>query len=155
MPQLDIFSWLNQVLFTVVMIFSFYVLLILVFLPITTGILKGRNKLQISRNLSITLLSKQALSYIYDTNKTLTTIFVNNLIIIWQYFLPSNNAMLQNEINNTCYTNSAAELQKAYLDYSLVNLLSKSLINQDIENEVNDIFVVENVVEKINNSISN
>ena len=148
MPQLDIFSWLNQVLFTVVMIFSFYVLLILVFLPITTGILKGRNKLQISRNLSITLLSKQALTYIYDTNKTLTTIFVNNLIIVWQYFLPS-------EINTTCYNNSAAELQKAYLDYSLVNLLSKSLINQDIENEVNDIFVVENVVEKINNSISN
>jgi hypothetical protein len=155
MPQLDIFSWLNQVLFTVVMIFSFYVLLILVFLPITTGILKGRNKLQISRNLSITLLSKQALTYIYDTNKTLTTIFVNNLIIIWQYFLPSNNVMLQNEINNTCYTNSAVELQKAYLDYSLVNLLSKSLDNQDMENEVNDIFVVENVVEKINNSISN
>lgn len=155
MPQLDIFSWLNQVLFTVVMIFSFYVLLILVFLPITTGILKGRNKLQISRNLSITLLSKQALTYIYDTNKTLTTIFVNNLIIVWQYFLPSNNVMLQNEINTTCYNNSAAELQKAYLDYSLVNLLSKSLINQDIENEVNDIFVVENVVEKINNSISN
>ena len=155
MPQLDIFSWLNQVLFTVVMIFSFYVLLILVFLPITTGILKGRNKLQISRNLSITLLSKQALTYIYDTNKTLTTIFVNNLIIIWQYFLPSNNAMLQNEINTTCYNQSAVELQKAYLDYSLVNLLSKSLVNQDIENEVNDIFVVENVVEQINNSISN
>ena len=147
MPQLDIFSWLNQVLFTVVMIFSFYVLLILVFLPITTGILKGRNKLQISRNLSITLLSKQALTYIYDTNKTLTTIFVNNLIIIWQYFLPSNNVMLQNEINTTCYNQSAVELQKAYLDYSLVN--------QDIENEVNDIFVVENVVEQINNSISN
>jgi hypothetical protein len=55
MPQLDMLSWLNQVLTTTVVMFFFYALLVLVFLPNICSLFKRRiqdDKVTIRRNLS-------------------------------------------------------------------------------------------------------
>ena len=45
MPQLNMFSWFNQVITTTIVMFIFYMFLVLCFLPNTTGAMKSRIQL--------------------------------------------------------------------------------------------------------------
>ena len=85
MPQLDMFSWLNQVLTTTVVMFFFYALLALVFLPNTSSLFKGRTKLVNVRKLNVTFLFSQALSVIinigYDFSNILLIKYIVRLVL--------------------------------------------------------------------------
>ena len=91
MPQLDIFSWFNQVITTTCVMFIFYMLLILVFLPTTTAIVKGRTKLNQLRTLNLEIINRQIINYIKDTKESLVNLLTNNFIPVYAYYCLVNN----------------------------------------------------------------
>ena len=128
MPQLDIFSWFNQVITTTCVMFVFYMLLILVFLPTTTAIVKGRNKLNQLRILNLEIINYQIINYIKDTKESLVNLLTNNFIPVYSYYFPVNNTQLNLNILRECYAVNRLNLETLFLNYSLVNLVTNNKI---------------------------
>ena len=129
MPQLDMLSWLNQVLTTTVVMFFFYALLSLVFLPNTSSMFKGRNKLQSFRKLNINFLFSQMLILIINISHDLSNILLNNMILVVHYFVPTNTLLLKNELELVCYTAGFLDISALYANYYIVNNLPQVLKN--------------------------
>jgi hypothetical protein len=132
MPQLDMLSWLNQVLTTTVVMFFFYALLSLVFLPNTSSMFKGRNKLQSFRKLSINFLFSQMLILIINISYDLSNILLNNMILVAHYFVPTNTLLLKNELELICYTAGFLDIGALYTNYYVANNLSQVLKNMEV-----------------------
>lgn len=152
MPQLDIFSWFNQVITTTCVMFIFYMLLILVFLPTTTAIVKGRTKLNQLRFLNLEIINLQIVSYIKDTKENLVTLLINNFIPVYGYYFPVNNNQLNLNILRQCYNVNRLNLEALLLNYSLVNLVTNS--NISTVNNSHDIIVTEQDLVLINKIIN-
>ena len=122
-------SWLNQVLTTTVVMFFFYALLSLVFLPNTSSMFKGRNKLQSFRKLNINFLFSQMLILIINISHDLSNILLNNMILVVHYFVPTNTLLLKNELELVCYTAGFLDISALYANYYIVNNLPQVLKN--------------------------
>ena len=79
MPQLDSLSWFDQVFSTLMVFFTFYLLLSLIFLPALTSIIKGRYKVQGFRKYIIQFFGVQMNLLVQDTKNYLALLFTNNL----------------------------------------------------------------------------
>lgn len=123
MPQLDIFSWFNQVISTTFVMFIFYMLLILTFLPTTTAIVKGRTKLNNLRFLILEVITIQISNYLKDTKEYLVNLLTNNFIPLSGYFFPVNNNQLHVNILRKCYIVNRKQVDILQLKNALVNLL--------------------------------
>lgn len=123
MPQLDLFSWLNQVFTTTIVMLVFYMVLTLIFLPTTTAILKGRTKLQSLRVLSYNVLNKQVTVYVSDTFLRLATILTNDLVYIWAFFSPSITNQFKMDIDLVCYEAALEHIEELVLNNSLIGVL--------------------------------
>jgi hypothetical protein len=80
MPQLDMSSWLNNVVITTAVMLSFYTLLSLYYLTYTTAIFKGRTKLELLRQITLFIFKKELSLIISVTTLSLTTLMINNMI---------------------------------------------------------------------------
>jgi len=80
MPQLDMSSWLNNVVITTAVMLSFYTLLSLYYLTYTTAIFKGRTKLELLRQITLFIFKKELGLIISVTTLSLTTLMINNMI---------------------------------------------------------------------------
>ena len=127
MPQLDMFSWLNQVLTTTVVMFFFYALLALVFLPNTSSLFKGRTKLVNVRKLNVTFLFSQALSVIINIGYDFSNILLNHTILVVNYFVPTNTMLLKNDLESACYSAAFLDVGALYNNYYIVNTLPSVL----------------------------
>lgn len=123
MPQLDLFSWLNQVFTTTIVMLIFYMVLTLIFLPTTTAILKGRTKLQSLRVLSYNVLNKQVTVYVSDTFLRLAAILTNDLVYIWAFFSPSITNQFKMDIDVVCYEAALEHIEELVLNNSLIGVL--------------------------------
>ncbi len=124
MPQLDMLSWLGQIFNTLIVFFSFYLLLSLIFLPSITVISKGRYKLEIFRKIIVRLLHMQYKLLIKDTRKNLLFFSLTNIFLINSFYQP----MFSNKVINT--------LSKIFYDITLSS--NSSLAMKDI----NDITIM-------------
>ena len=131
MPQLDMFSWFNQVITTTIVMFVFYMFLVLCFLPNTTGIMKGRTKLVNLRTVTVNILMLTVYEYINEVKENLMKLLINNFIPIYSYYYPVNNNQLALNILRTCYTTNIVEIDKALINAALVNLLNNNINNED------------------------
>jgi uncharacterized protein YqiB (DUF1249 family) len=147
MPQLDMFSWFNQVITTTIVMFVFYMFLLLCFLPNTTGIMKGRTKLVNLRNVTITIIMLTVSEYINDVKENLMKLLINNFIPVYSYYYPVNNNQLALNILRTCYTTNMVQIDKAIINASLINVANN--INTNINED--NIMVDFEEVESINN----
>jgi hypothetical protein len=153
MPQLDIFSWFNQVITTTCVMFIFYMLLILVFLPTTTAIVKGRTKLNQLRLLNLEIINFQITNYIKDTKENLVNLLINNFIPVYGYYFPVNNNQLNLTILRDCYNVNRVNLETLLLNYSLVNLVTTN--NKIMEaTAVNNVMISEEDLVMINKMIT-
>ena len=121
MPQLDMFSWLNQVLTTTVVMFFFYALLVLVFLPNTSSLFKGRTKLTNMRKLNVSFLFSQALILISNISHDFGNVLLNNIVLVVQYFTPTNTLLLKNDLESVCYSTALLDVGALYSNYYIVN----------------------------------
>jgi len=80
MPQLDMSSWLNNVVITTAVMLSFYTLLSLYYLTYTTAIFKGRTKLELLRQITLFIFKTELGLIISVTNLSLTALMINNMI---------------------------------------------------------------------------
>jgi hypothetical protein len=128
MPQLDMFSWFNQVITTTLVMFIFYIVLLLLFLPTTTAMFKGRTKLQMFRNLNIAVITLKTNNYITDTKENLMQVLVNNLIQVYYYYSPVTNNQLNLNIMRTCYNINSNEIEQVSTNFYLVNLLAHDML---------------------------
>ena len=124
MPQLDMLSWLNQVLTTTVVMFFFYALLSLVFLPNTSSMFKGRTKLANVRKLNINFLLSQVVILMINTSHDFGNILLNNIVLVVQYFTPINTLLLKNDLESVCYAAGLLDVGALYTNYYIVNSLS-------------------------------
>jgi len=122
MPQLDMFSWFNQVITTTIVMFIFYMFLILFFLPTTTAIVKGRNKLTQLRQVTISIIDLRINTYIKDSKEIFTNLLVNNCMPLFGYYNQVNNTQLSLNILRTCYNINNNNIEKVMLQAALVNL---------------------------------
>jgi hypothetical protein len=136
MPQLDMFSWFNQVITTTIVMFVFYMFLVLCFLPNTTGIMKGRTKLNNLRNVTITIIMLTVYEYINDVKENLMKLVINNFIPVYSYYYPVNNNQLAVNILRSCYTTNMIQIDKAIINASLVNLATHTLLTNMNEDTV-------------------
>ena len=127
MPQLDMLSWLNQVLTTTIVMFFFYALLSLIFLPNTSSIFKGRNKLQMFRQLNINFLLNQMFILIINITSDLNNFLTNHIILIIYYFIPTNSLQIKTELENMCYTYGFLDIGSLYTNFYIVNNMSSLL----------------------------
>ena len=127
MPQLDMFSWLNQVLTTTVVMFFFYALLALVFLPNTSSLFKGRTKLANVRKLNVTFLFSQALNVVINIGYDFSNILLNHTILVVNYFVPTNTMLLKNDLESACYSVAFLDVGALYNNYYIVNTLPSVL----------------------------
>ena len=132
MPQLDMFSWLNQVLTTTIVMFFFYALLSLVFLPNTSSMFKGRTKLQSFRKLNINFLFSQMFILVINITDDLSNLLLNNLVLVVNYFVPTNSLLLKNELELVCYTAGFLDVGSLYSNYFIVNNLPLLLKNTEL-----------------------
>jgi hypothetical protein len=123
MPQLDMLSWLNQVLTTTVVMFFFYALLALVFLPNTSSMFKGRTKLSSVRKLNINFLLAQVVILMINTGHDFGNILLNNTILVVNYFVPTNTLLLKNDLESVCYAAALLDVGTLYANYYMVNNL--------------------------------
>lgn len=123
MPQLDVFSWLNQVFTTTIVMLVFYMVLTLIFLPTTSSILKGRTKLQALRALTHNVLNKQVTIHVVDTCLRLATILTNDLVYIWAFFSPSITKQFKMDIDVACYEAALEHIEELALNNSLIGTL--------------------------------
>ena len=123
MPQLDMLSWLNQVLTTTVVMFFFYALLALVFLPNTSSMFKGRTKLSSVRKLNINFLLAQVVILMINTGHDFGNILLNNTILVVNYFVPTNTLLLKNDLESACYAAALLDVGALYTNYYMVNNL--------------------------------
>ena len=152
MPQLDMFSWFNQVITTTIVMFIFYMFLVLCFLPNTTGIMKGRTKLTNLRNVTIALIMLSVAEYINDVKENLMKLLINNFIPVYSYYYPVNNNQLAVNILRNCYTANKLQIDKAVINVSLVYLVNNLVNNDIINNTAEEIIMVSfEEVEFINN----
>jgi hypothetical protein len=147
MPQLDMFSWFNQVITTVIVMFVFYMFLLLCFLPNTTGIMKGRTKLVNLRNVTITIIMLTVSEYINDVKENLMKLLINNFIPVYSYYYPVNSNQLALNILRTCYTTNMVQIDKVIINASLVNVAN----NINISTNEDNIMVAFEEVNIINN----
>lgn len=143
MPQLDMFSWLNQVFSTTLVMILFYMLLILLFLPTTTAIFKGRTKLQNFRSLVVDFFNKQTVAFNHSTKTVLEALFVNNLVGLWQYAVKSNDTQIKADVNSNCYIIAEETINMTYLQASLVQLLPFMLSAANVDEQIIDNDAVE------------
>jgi hypothetical protein len=129
MPQLDMFSWFNQVITTTLVMFIFYIVLLLLFLPTTTAIFKGRTKLNMFRNLNIGLITMKTNNYINDTKENLMQLLLNNFIQVYYYYYPVTNNQLNLNIARECYNINITEIEQVYTNFYLVNLLDTIILH--------------------------
>jgi hypothetical protein len=127
MPQLDMLSWLNQVLTTTVVMFFFYALLTLVFLPNTSSMFKGRTKLANVRKLNINFLLSQVVILIINTGHDFGNILLNNIVLVVHYFTPTNSLLLKNDLESVCYAAALLDVGALYTNSYMVNSLSMVL----------------------------
>lgn len=135
MPQLDVFSWLNQVFTTTIVMLVFYMVLTLIFLPTTTAILKGRTKLQALRVLSHNVLNKQVTVYVSDTFLSLATILTNELVYIWAFFSPSITNQFKMDIDVTCYEAALEHIEELVLNNALIGILPLVMVDTQDDND--------------------
>jgi hypothetical protein len=131
MPQLDMFSWLNQVITTTAVMLVFYIVLTLIFLPTTAAILKGRTKLQLFRNLSLSIFQKQLSIYVGETSLNLATLLVNDVVYIWHFFSPSSSVQFKMEIDTMCYEAGLQHIEGLYGNLALISLLPTVFNNKE------------------------
>lgn len=153
MPQLDIFSWVNQVITTTCVMFVFYMLLILVFLPTTTAIVKGRTKLNQLRLLTLEVINFQIINYIKDTKENLVNLLTNNFIPVYGYYFPVNNNQLNLTILRECYTVNRVNLENLVLNAAFVNLLTTNNKIMKSTNILNNVKISEEVLLIINKEL--
>jgi hypothetical protein len=146
MPQLDLFSWFNQVITTVMVIFVFYMFLVLCFLPNTTSIMKGRTKLANLRTISVNIIMLMVVEYVTNIKENLMNLLVNNFVPIYSYFYQVNNNNLDLNILRTCYANNVVNIDKVVINAALVDL-----VNNNINLEDTKLMVGAEEVETINN----
>lgn len=150
MPQLDMFSWFNQVITTTIVMFVFYMFLVLFFLPTTAAIMKGRNKLVQLRTVTIAIIGLKINAYINDIKENLMNVLINNFVPVYGYYYPVNNNQLATNILGTCYRTNMTQIDKAFMDYALVLLLTT---NNSITEE--NVMVSFEELEKVNSLLKN
>lgn len=121
MPQLDMSSWLNNVVITTAVMLSFYTLLSLYYLTYTTAIFKGRTKLELLRQITLFIFKKELSLIISVTTLSLTTLMINNMINVWQIFAPTNNNIFKTVIDLLIYDSSLITLEDSYTQLSIIN----------------------------------
>ena len=117
MPQLDNVSWLDQV-FTILVIFVFYLFLSLMFLPALTSITKGRYKLQAFRKYAVQFIQQQNNLFVQDTKNNLSFALLNNLFLMDTYYQPVFNAQLQKNLNTVCYIQGDVDSQAVQMVFA-------------------------------------
>lgn len=140
MPQLDMLSWLNQVLTTTLVMFLFYALLALVFLPNTSSIFKGRNKLVTFRQVNINFLLSYVFSVIISIFNDFSQLVLNNLILVVNYFVPMNTLVLKQDLESVCYNAVLVDISSLFTNLYIVNNLAgllKIMEKQHIDTNYN------------------
>jgi len=135
MPQLDSLSWFDQVGSTVGVIFIFYFLLTLLFLPALSAITKGRFKLQNLRKVLNTFYIHQFNLLVQSGHQSLAVFIFNNLYVVDAYYTPVFSADLQNELLKNSFTLTDSEIiENIFTDKSSINFINLS-INEDLDLE--------------------
>ena len=134
MPQLDMLSWLNQVFSTIMVIFAFYLLLSLVFLPSLTSIIKGRYKLQNFRKYVVQFFNSQSVLLVKDTQTNLSMIFFSHLLLINSYYQPVFDNQLTLELTDRAYQAANTEsplLEGLFADAAQINYVTE-VMNKEV-----------------------
>ena len=130
MPQLDSLSWFDQVFSTLMVFFTFYLLLSLIFLPALTSIIKGRYKVQGFRKYIIQFFGVQMNLLVQDTKNYLALLFTNNLFLINSYYMPVFSTQLQDSLSTFCYdsvdNNEMVYLQTLFANKAQINFLQQA-----------------------------
>jgi hypothetical protein len=135
MPQLDSLSWFDQVGSTVGVIFIFYFLLTLLFLPALSAITKGRFKLLNLRKVLNTFYTHQINLLVQAGHQNLAIFIFNNLYVVDAYYTPVFSADLQNELLKNSFTLTDSEIiENIFTDKSSINFINLS-INEDLDLE--------------------
>lgn len=131
-------SWLNQVFSTIMVIFAFYLLLSLVFLPSLTSIIKGRYKLQSFRKYVVQFFNSQSVLLTKDTQTNLSMIFFSHLILINSYYQPVFDNQLTLDLTDRTYQAAndvtAPTLESLYADAAQINYVTE-VMNQELMND--------------------
>jgi hypothetical protein len=147
MPQLDLFSWFNQVVATIIVMFFFYMCLLLCFLPNTTGNVKGRNKLGKLRNVIINIMLLTFFESIQEVKENLMKLLINNFIPVYSYYHLVNNNQLSANILRTCYNNNNLQIDKVAMNDSLINVANN--LNTNMNDDT--IMIICEDLESVNN----
>ena len=129
MPQLDSLSWFDQVGSTLCVIFIFYFLLSLIYLPMLNAVNKGRYKLQNLRVVLISFFEDQFRILLQDNQQKLALLLFNNVNLINYYYAPLFNVSLQSDLVKNIY-NSESHLiiEEFFLNKAVINS-SLSIVN--------------------------
>ena len=140
MPQLDSLSWFNQVGSTIGVIFIFYFLLSLLFLPTLSAITKGRFKLQNLRKILNVFYINQLNLLVQAGQQNLALVLFNNLYVIDAYYAPVFTFELQAElVKNTFNLADAEIIENIFADKASINFINVAEIDIDEIDEIDEI----------------